>query len=42
MALSPDNISTVEEGNRSIDHIFDKIVGGGGWGQWIIVIASLL
>ena len=40
MALSPDNISTVEEGNRSIDHIFDKIVGGGGWGQWIIVIAS--
>lgn len=37
---SPNNISTIDEGNRSIDHILDKIVGGGGWGQWIIVIAS--
>ena len=37
---SPDNISTIDEGNRSIDHILDRIVGGGGWGQWIIVIAS--
>ena len=23
-----DNISTIDEGNRSIDHILDKIVGG--------------
>ena len=37
---SPDDISTIDQGNRSIDHILDKIVGGGGWGQWIIVIAS--
>ena len=37
---SPDEISSIDEGNRSIDHILDKIVGGGGWGQWIIVIAS--
>ena len=34
-----EDISTLEEGNRSIDYILDKIVGGGGWGQWIIVIA---
>ena len=37
---SPDAITRLEEGNKTIDHILDKIVGGGGWGQWIIVIAS--
>ena len=33
-------LSILEDGNRSIDYILDEIVGGGGWGQWIIAIAS--
>ena len=28
-----DNIS------MGIDHILETIVGGGGWGQWIVVLA---
>ena len=30
-----------DEGGRDIDYLLDNVIGGGGWGQWIVLLCQL-
>merc|ERR1711876_10132 len=41
---SVDNIDvklSEEDGGKDIDYLLDNVIGGGGWGQWIVLLCQL-
>ena len=38
--LTKENIKDVKETSKDIDYLLKNIIGGGGWGQWLILIAQ--